>query len=106
MLRNVDGFGARASSEIVVQLIINRLGNEVDARIDHCEMRAARMSAFETTCVGVASTGWRDWARKERIQRDLGRRQGEVRGPRTLVGALLGHRFAREKRTAEPIGNL
>jgi hypothetical protein len=47
MLRKGNDFGARASAQVVVELIIDRFADEVDARIDHDEMRASRMGALE-----------------------------------------------------------
>ena len=49
MLWNGNGFGTRAGAQIVVQLIIDCLGDEMDARIDHGDMGATRMGAFEAT---------------------------------------------------------
>jgi hypothetical protein len=49
MLWNGNGFGACTRAQVVVQSVVDCFGNEMDARIDHGEMGAAWMGAFEAT---------------------------------------------------------
>src|SRR6476646_2676651 len=105
-LWNANSFGAGASGQVVVELVIDRFANEVDARIDHDEVRAARVCALEATRVGVALTAGWNRACDQGIQRNLSPGEREVWRPGTLIRALLRHCFTGEKRIAEPVGNL
>jgi hypothetical protein len=99
-LWNGNSLRAGASGQVIVKLIVDRFANKMDACVDHDEVRAARVCAFEAARIGVALTAGWNRACDEGIQRNLSPGEREVLGPRALKSALIRHRLKREKRIA------